>query len=129
MALMDRREGVDPDRAPHLNGYIRRTMVAEVLDGVREVVGEIYLANPDPDCIYRIDPALSLEQRAKILINATPRRSCGDYREDSRGLFYFEGVRASLREAGIVDDDLEALAKAVLGLPGRWAEIISPPAF
>jgi cation transport regulator ChaC len=124
LAATDRREGYDAKRASRKNGYLRRTCRALGLDRGEALSCEVYLSNPDPACIYRVPPELDLLSRARILINATPRRGRGP--SGSGGLHYLEGVRASLRGVGIIDPELEALAAAVRSLPGPWVELVAP---
>jgi hypothetical protein len=112
-----------------LNGYVRAKRTARLLDAGRAVDCLIYLTNHDPQCIYRTPMNLSLEDRARILINATPRRRADtDLAADSRGLFYLEGVRAGLAECHIRDEHLESLARVIRSHPGPWVDHVAPAA-
>ena len=68
---------------------------------------------------------LDLTARAKAIINATPLEPMRD--DSLRGLDYLEDTRRVLREHGILDPDLEALAEAVHALPGPWCARLAPP--
>jgi cation transport regulator ChaC len=127
LARLDRREGYYPERAAARSGYLRREVAVRTLDGgaVRAIT---YLSNPAPHD-FSVSDSLSVTDRAKVLINATPK----DGRNDSTGgrasgLMYLEGVRRELRRLDIVDRDLEVLAAAALALPGPWRRLVHPPA-
>jgi cation transport regulator ChaC len=72
--------------------------------------------------------ALSLDEQARVLANATarPDRTLAEARI---GLYYLERVRAALRTLHVVDPDLEAVAAAVHALgPGPWRALVAAPA-
>ncbi len=126
LRLLDEREGYGPERPSIANGYIRERVQVRRKDTGAMQEAWIYQTNPDPACIYHVDPSMSLEERARILINATPRRGA-TVGEDPRvrGLHYLEGVRSDLRVAGISDPALESIADAVRSLDGPWRGIVS----
>lgn len=125
LASTDRREGYDATREPLKNGYIRETR--RVITDSSERACEVYVSNGDARCALKLADETPLSQRAKILINATPRKPRqGGAAVESRGLHYLEGVRESLHSIGIVDSELEKLAAAVRALPGPWVERVAP---
>ena len=126
LAATDRREGYDPTRSSRLSGYLRTTCEARRADTGEFVACEAYLSNPDPTHIYRVPDSLSPTQRAKVLINATPKDGRG---ERDLGFYYLEDTRRALRESGVVDAVLEELADAILRLEGPWRSQLVPSSF
>jgi len=126
-ARSDAREGYVPGRARRLNGYLPAQLGVLRADTGAEVTATVYLSNPDPDGIYRVGEEVDLRTRAMILINATPRGAEDADATAVRGLHYLEGVRRDLRTLGIVDGALEAIAAAVLALPGPWTALVAAP--
>jgi len=127
LRLLDVREGYGPERPSIANGYLReRVHVRREDSGERQEVW-MYRTNPDPNCLYHVDLSMTLEERAHVLINATPRvgETIGDD-PAVRGLHYLEGVRRDLSSIGIQDPDLEAIASAVRRLDGPWRGIVAP---
>lgn len=125
LAVTDRRESYDATRPSLENGYLRAEYEVFVPNGVRPAL--VYLSNPDPRTEGFVPEHLSLVERAKILINATPRDAQpGDF-TDARGLQYLEGVRRGLARTNVVDPDLEALAAEVHALDGPWRALLHPP--
>lgn len=123
LKLTDRREGYRPDRSSWLNGYLRREVMVVRHDTGEVARCETWLTNTDPRQRYQA-PELTLEERAKVLVNATPRRA---WQHADGGLPYLEHTRATLLEASIIDPSLEALAQAIRALPGPWVERVTPP--
>ncbi len=127
LALLDVREGYDPHRPSPANGYIR-TKVSVILQNLK-TSQEVwcYRTNPDPECMYHVAPEMTAGERARILINATPRVGATVGAHPSvRGLHYLEGVRHDLNAAGICDEDLEAIVREVRRLDGPWQQILAP---
>lgn len=144
--LTDAREGYHPSDLPG-SCYLRREIEVELLDvvegrdvegrdvGGRDVGGrdgggrmhcQTYLAHQQAAGGWVLPPELPLSQRARILINATPRTPrSADRAVESRGLHYLEGVREQLLGVGIVDQELEALAAAVRAEDGPWVELVA----
>ena len=127
--LNDVREYFDPDRAGDENGYLRTTVQIMPLEGGSWLESVTYLSNVSETCIWRAPSSLSLEQHAKVLINATPKgltsgESITESEHRARGLYYLEGVRRKLRSIGITDVDLERLATAVLAIDGPWQVLV-----
>ncbi len=116
--LLDAREGWahdDPD-----SGYLPRDVEVDVDGSI--VVARAYLTNPDASWTLRPPP--SPEEIARILIHSTPRVAVGGPR--APGLEYLEGTRGSLRDAGVLDPHLEAVARAVRAVPGPWTQRVAP---
>jgi len=127
LRLLDVREGYGEKRPSIANGYLRERVHVRRADTGALEEAWVYRTNPDPACLYHVDPSMSLEERARILINATPREGATVGRDPRvRGLHYLEGVRVDLRRAGIRDAELEAIAGAVRALDGPWRGILSP---
>lgn len=127
LARLDRREGYYPEQAAARSGYLRREVAVRTFDG-HEVRAITYLSNPAPHD-FSVSASLSVTDRAKVLINATPKDGRNDATDGrASGLMYLEGVRDELRRRDIVDRDLEVLASAALELPGPWHQLVHPPA-
>lgn len=126
-ALTDAREGYVEGRDPRLNGYVRTVLSVTRMDGGEPQPATVYLSNPDPGSFYVVGDEVDLATRAKILINATPRDAEDAPSSAVRGLHYLEGIRRDLRSLGIVDPALEAMAAAVLALPGPWCQLVASP--
>lgn len=127
LVATDRREGYDAERTSRENAYLRSERTVEALENNEPLSCLIYLTNPDPSNMHRAPP-LSVDEKARVLINATPRERRGRApAEDSRGLYYLEGVRTDLRSIGIIDPDLEELAAAIHDHPGPWTASVAPP--
>lgn len=118
----DRREGYVADRPSHMNAYLR--VSHHVALGGEQLKTYVYVSNSAAAEKYLIDPGVPLADRARVLINATPATPSGP--GESRGLYYLERTRRGLRDFGVVDPVLEALAAAVLDLPGPWCGIMHP---
>jgi cation transport regulator ChaC len=125
IAAMDRREGYYPADLP-ASGYLRSEVEVALRDGQRRRA-ITYLTNQAARHGLLLPSETPLVERARILINATPRRSSSDdRRQESRGLYYLEGVREQLREIGIIDPELEALAAAIRAERGPWQTLVAP---
>jgi len=122
----DRREGYDEKRADVENGYLRRMKNLSTPQG--EMDAWVYLSNPDPLCTYFVPDSVDVNEKARILINATPAEGESiPGHSDVRGLYYLEGVRKGLKDRGIVDGPLEEIAQAVLSFEGPWCDWVAPP--
>ena len=132
--LTDAREGYYPDDLPQ-SGYLRREIEVELLepdrdprDGGGRLRCQTYLAHQQAEHGWVLPDDATLQQRARILINATPRTPrSADRAVESRGFYYLEGVREQLLGVGIVDKELEALAAAIRAENGPWVELVAPP--
>lgn len=125
ISTMDRREGYYPkDLAA--SGYLRADVEVLLRDGQRRRC-ITYLTNQEAGHGLLLPAETPLAERARILINATPRRPLSDdRRRESRGLYYLEGVREQLQAIGIVDADLEALADTLRSENGPWQTLVVP---
>jgi cation transport regulator ChaC len=125
--LTDAREGYDQADLPG-SCYLRREIEVELLDGGGRLACQTYLAHQQAEGGWVLAAEMRLGQRARILINATPRvpRS-DDCAVESRGVYYLEGVREQLLGVGIVDKELEALAAAIRAEEGPWVALVAKP--
>ena len=121
---MDRREGYDPRGERATLGYLR-TEVRLSMD-CTEVMATTYLSNPGG--VFDLPESTSLDVRARILINGTPRAGSPLSRDlKVRGIEYLEQLRQQLRFVGHIDALLEAQAEAVLAYDGPWVSLITAP--
>lgn len=129
LARMDPREGIIAGRPEWMNGYVREKIAVQLQDSGETVHAWVYLTNPDPRCPWRLSGDVSTEQKARALINATPREPLGGFGRDSRGFLYVEGTRTVLHAAQIFDPELESIAHEIRRLPGPWVDSIIPSRF
>lgn len=122
-AALDRREGYLEGASARDNAYLRRQVSVRRADGGPPISAHTYLSPTDRCCPLIVDPAMSADLRARVLINATPRDGSG---ARALGLDYLEGVRRHLLGAAVVDEALERLAEAVWAHPGPWRERLQP---
>ena|GEM_PF-1283735 len=121
LARIDKREGYDPRQDRALLGYLRTKVAIQPHGGGDVVQAWVYLSNPVGP--YHVGDRISVHERARILINATPRTdSPAPAPVRARGLYYLEDLRRALRERGAIDRALERLAESVLSVPGPWCE-------
>jgi len=122
----DRREGYDATRPALLNGYERHTRELVCSDDGSTFDAQVYLTNHHPRSAFRVRQELTIEERARILVNATPREpAVWERAGESRGLLYLQLTRVGLRGHGIVDPYLEAVASAAGALAGPWQALLS----
>jgi cation transport regulator ChaC len=121
---MDIREGYDPNQEQATLGYLRSSVTVRIDKKDTEAI--TYLSNAGGR--YDLPSSTSLEVRAKILINGTPRPGTPLGRDPKvRGIGYLEQLRAELRKYDCIDPLLEQQAAAVLRLDGPWVDQIAPP--
>ena len=124
LAQVDAREGYDARCEKARLGYVRERVMVSPLEGSPPVEAWIYLSNPGG--AYHPPVVLSAAEQARILINATPRSGCIVEPTHARGLHYLEDLRRALRQHGLVDAGLEAVAQEALGLRGPWCDSLTP---
>ncbi|MFT7624600.1 MAG: cation transport regulator ChaC [Myxococcota bacterium] len=119
----DRREGYDASAQTAGQGYLRvsvtlgRPHLGDTIDSWT------FLSNPGGP--YDVD--LTLDQRARILISATPRPETPTALAGrARGIGYLEQLRLRLFELGWIDPDLEQQALAILDHHGPWTSLVAP---
>jgi cation transport regulator ChaC len=126
LARIDKREGYDAGHDRAKLGYLRTTVAIQPLDGGDAVQAWVYLSNPEGP--YHVCDRISVHERARILINATPRPDAvPPAPERARGLYYMENLRRALREHGVIDGALERLAESVLSVSGPWCDWVHRP--
>ena len=124
LLAMDAREGYDAAADRAKLGYIRTVVPLESAAGVVDAV--TYLSNVGGR--YDLPSHVSLDVRARILINGTPRDGTPLAQETKvRGIGYLEQLRTQLHIIGWVDPLLEAQAEAVLAYDGPWTRSIAAP--
>jgi cation transport regulator ChaC len=125
LAATDRREGYNSNLKLAELGYLR--VMCEVTRPHRRdtVKAYVYLSNPGGE--YHVNDRITTEDRARILINATPRpgtQTAADGR--ARGIYYLEAIRRALFQLGTIDPMLEKMAAAILALDGPWCAAVTP---
>jgi cation transport regulator ChaC len=125
LSATDKREGYDAEADEARLGYLRKRVVIRTASA-SSVDAWVYVSNPSGR--YHIPSELSLELRARILINATPRSGTSTANDGrARGLHYLQQIRIALAGHGITDAAVESMTLAVLENPGPWANILTLP--
>ena len=126
LARIDKREGYDARQDRAQLGYLRTTVAIRAHDEDDVVQAWVYLSNPAGP--YHVGDRISVDERARILINATPRSDSEPPEpKRARGLHYLEDLRRALREQGVLDGALERLAESVLSMSGPWCDWVYRP--
>jgi len=115
-ARLDAREGFDPEGDPLDNGYLRREVTVRRLDGGASVRVTAYLTHEEPRNRWLIDPETPRDERARILIAATPTVAA----PRPRGLDYLMDSMKALAGRGLRDPELDALVAAARAHDGPW---------